>query len=290
MNLFVNNHREDFDFTDGMVFNKIYGQYTEESKQALIALLNTVTGDKPDESGTLIKDINIFNPIDYSKTENCCQIGFDIRLETDTGSLFSVEMENHPDKYFKNRILLNMTYILKSRDEMKNTTVVAFAGGNLFEDIESYHSVFGFRDKKNNRELTDSVSFHFIEIDKVDRSRDVSDMTPLERVALYFRYANDPNNEALLELLIDSGDKAIVLAENIFSKLAADDMAYELMLARKKFRYQYNTDLSEARKEGIEQGRAAEKVEMAKALKAKGVDADIIAEVSGLPARDIESM
>ncbi len=115
-------------------------------------------------------------------------------------------------------------------------------------------------------------------------------MTPLERVSLYFRYANDPNNEALLELLIDSGDKAIVLAENIFSKLAADDMAYEMMLARKKFRYQYNTDLSEARKEGIEQGRAAEKVDMAKALKAKGVDADIIAEVSGLPARNIESM
>ncbi len=37
-------------------------------------------------------------------------------------------------------------------------------------------------------------------------------------------------------------------------------------------------------------GICTEKVDMAKALKAKGVDADIIAEVSGLPARNIESM
>ena len=47
-------------------------------------------------------------------------------------------------------------------------------------------------------------------------------MTPLERVSLYFRYANDPDKEALLEQLIDSGDKAIVLAENIFKRLTAD--------------------------------------------------------------------
>ncbi len=290
MNLFADNHREEFDLTDGMVFNKVYGQNTEESKQALIALLNTVTEDKPDASDTPIKDINIFNPIDYSKSENYCQVGFDIRLETDTGSLFSVEMENHPDKYFKNRILMNMMYLSKLNDEINKMTTVSFAGGNLFEDIESYHSVFGFRDNKNERDLTDSVSFHFIETDKVDRSRNVSDMTPLERLSLYFRYANDPNNEALLELLIDSGDRAIVLAENIFSKLAADDMAYEMMLARKKFRYQYNTDLSEARKEGVEQGRSAERMDMAKALKDKGVDTDIIAEVSGLSVKRIANM
>ncbi len=57
------------------------------------------------------------------------------------------------------------------------------------------------------------ICFHLIDIDKVDDSKAVSDMTPLERVLLYFRYANDPGNEELLEKLIGSGDRAIILAE-----------------------------------------------------------------------------
>ena len=57
------------------------------------------------------------------------------------------------------------------------------------------------------------ICFHLIDIDKVDDSKAVSDMTPLERVLLYFRYANDPDNEELLEQLIGSGDRAIILAE-----------------------------------------------------------------------------
>lgn len=107
-------------------------------------------------------------------------------------------------------------------------------------------------------------------------------MTPLERVSLYFRYANDPDKEALLEQLIDSGDKAIALAENIFKRLTADN---KMQIINK-----YKADLSDAKEEGIEQGRAAEKKEMVKALKDKGVGVDIIAEVSGLSAKRIESM
>ena len=42
--------------------------------------------------------------------------------------------------------------------------------------------------------------------------------------------------------------------------------------------------------EGEASGRAAEKIEMARALKAKGVDIDIIAETSGLTKEEIEQL
>ena len=267
-----------------MVFHMIYGQGTEESKKALIALLNTVTGE--DLTETPIKDINILNPIDYRKRENYKQVEFDIRLETDTGDLFDVEMEKQPDRYFKDRCVL---YVMKlgdkaldkgeKYDKIRKTTMVAFVGGKLLDDEDIY---------------------------KVDKTKDISDMTPLERVSVYFRYANDPNKEELIEKLIDSGEEAIILAENIFRELTADDIAYEKMLARQKFLWRYGSGLSAAReqglKEGIEKGleqgrsegeasgRAAEKLEMAKALKAKGVDIDIIAETSGLDAEEIEQL
>lgn len=286
MSLFADNHREEFDLTDFMAFNKIYGQDTEESNQALIALINTVTEDKPEISDTLIKDIDAFDSIEYSNGQYC-GFGFDICLESDTGSLFSLQMENQPDEYFTGRCMVYMDYMRESSDKLQKLIIVLFvAGRNLFKDADSYHNVHIIRDEESGEVPFDKVRVHFIEIDKVDSSKAVSDMTPLERVSLYFRYANDPDKEALLEQLIDSGDKAIVLAENIFKRLAADNWACKKMQIINK----YKADLSDAKEEGIEQGRAAEKKEMVKALKDKGVGVDIIAEVSGLSAKRIESM
>lgn len=286
MRLFADNHREEFDLTDFMAFNKIYGQDTEESNQALIALINTVTEDKPEISDTLIKDIDAFDSIEYSNGQYC-GFGFDICLESDTGSLFSLQMENEPDEYFTGRCLVYMDSMMESSDKLQKLIIVLFvAGRNLFKDADSYHNVQIIRDEESGEVPFDKVRVHFIEIDKVDSSKVVSDMTPLERVSLYFRYANDPDKEALLEQLIDSGDKAIVLAENIFKRLTADNWACKKMQIINK----YKADLSDAKEEGIEQGRAAEKKEMVKALKDKGVGVDIIAEVSGLSAKRIESM
>ncbi len=286
MSLFADNHREEFDLTDFMAFNKIYGQDTEESNQALIALINTVTEDKPEISDTLIKDIDAFDSIEYSNGQYC-GFGFDICLESDTGSLFSLQMENEPDEYFTGRCLVYMDSMMESSDKLQKLIIVLFvAGENLFKDADSYHNVQIIRDEESGEVPFDKVRVHFIEIDKVDSSKAVSDMTPLERVSLYFRYANDPDKEALLEQLIDSGDKAIVLAENIFKRLTADNWACKKMQIINK----YKADLSDAKEEGIEQGRAAEKKEMVKALKDKGVGVDIIAEVSGLSAKRIESM
>lgn len=286
MSLFADNHREEFDLTDFMAFNKIYGQDTEESNQALIALINTVTEDKPEISDTLIKDIEAFDSIEYSNGQYC-GFGFDICLESDTGSLFSLQMENEPDEYFTGRCLVYMDYMRESSDKLQKLIIVLFvAGRNLFKNTDSYHNVQIIRDEESGEVPFDKVRVHFIEIDKVDSSKAVSDMTPLERVSLYFRYANDPDKEALLEQLIDSGDKAIVLAENIFKRLTADNWACKKMQIINK----YKADLSDAKEEGIEQGRAAEKKEMVKALKDKGVGVDIIAEVSGLSAKRIESM
>lgn len=286
MSLFADNHREEFDLTDFMAFNKIYGQDTEESNQALIALLNTVTEDKPGISDTLIKDIDAFDSIEYSNGQYC-GFGFDICLESDTGSLFSLQMENEPDECFTGRCLVYMDYMRESSDKLQKLIIVLFvAGENLFKDADSYHNVHIIRDEESGEVPFDKVRVHFIEIDKVDSSKAVSDMTPLERVSLYFRYANDPDKEALLEQLIDSGDKAIVLAENIFKRLTADNWACKKMQIINK----YKADLSDAKEEGIEQGRTAEKKEMVKALKDKGVGVDIIAEVSGLSAKRIESM
>ena len=100
------------------------------------------------------------------------------------------------------------------------------------------------------------------------------------------------------------------MAENIFRELTADDIAYEKMLARQKFLWRYGSGLSAAREQGLEEGRkegleqgleqgleagiaqgeASKALAIAKALKTKGVDIDIIAETSGLTKEEIEQL
>ena len=309
---FETTRREEFSFTDDMVFHIIYGQGTERSKKALIALLNTVTGEE-----TPVKDVRILNPIDYRKREEGKQIEFDIRLETDSGDLFDVEMEKQPDRYFRNRCVLYITKLCDKSldkgelyDKMRRVTMVSFAGENFLGDTESYHTEFSIRDKSGRSELSDRVRFHVIEIDKVDKSKAVSEMTALERVALYFRYANDPNSEELISQLIDSGEEAIILAENMFRELTADEIAYEKMLARQKFLWRYGSGLSAAREQGLEeglregiekgleqgleagiaQGEASGRAAVVKAMKAENIDIQTIIKVSGLTREEIEKL
>ncbi len=139
-----------------------------------------------------------------------------------------------------------------------------------------------------------NLRFHLTEIDKVDKTKDISDMTPLERVSVYFRYANDPNKEELIEKLIDSGDKAIILAENIFRELTADDIACEKMPARQKFLWRYGSGLSAAREQGLEQGRSGGEVskalEMVKVMKDKSYSIDEISELMGLKPEEVEKI
>ncbi len=130
MSLFADNHREEFDLTDFMAFNKIYGQDTEESNQALIALINTVTEDKPEISDTLIKDIDAFDSIEYSNGQYC-GFGFDICLESDTGSLFSLQMENEPDEYFTGRCMVYMDSMMESSDKLQKLIIVLFVAGEI---------------------------------------------------------------------------------------------------------------------------------------------------------------
>ena len=183
-------------------------------------------------------------------------------------------------------------------DKMRRVTMVSFAGENFLEDTESYHTEFSIRDETGRSELSDRMRFHVIEIDKVDKAKAVSEMAALERVALYFRYANDPNSEELISQLIDSGEEAIILAEKMFRELTADEIACEKMLARQKLLWRYGSGLSAAREQGLErgleqgrsEGEASKALDMAKALKNKGVSVDIIAETSGLSVEEIEKL
>ena len=128
----------------------------------------------------------------------------------------------------------------------------------------------------------------------VDETKTVSELSPLELVAAYLKYAGNEDKAGYTSELLEYGEGLIDMAENIFRDVTLDERAWVEKRSRELAEHTRASEIYQAREEGIEQGkasgRAAEKLEMAKALKVKGVSIDIIAETSGLPVEEIEKL
>ena len=90
------------------------------------------------------------------------------------------------------------------------------------------------------------------------------------------------------------------MTENAYRKVTQDEIEYGRMESRLKYQLQYNTDMSLARQEGLELGleqgrtegeavgRKEMRLELARAMKDKGLETEAIAEITGLTAEEIE--
>lgn len=92
--LFENTRREFFKIYDDWTFHYL----TEDSKNALIAVLNTILNRKTDP----IVSIQIMNPDDYSEANTQKKSILDIKAKTDIGELIDVEIQNGNLLFFAN--------------------------------------------------------------------------------------------------------------------------------------------------------------------------------------------
>ena len=88
------------------------------------------------------------------------------------------------------------------------------------------------------------------------------------------------------------------MAEKVFKDVTLDEKAWIEKRSRELAEHNRASELAYAREEaheqgleqGIAQGEASKALEVAKTLKAKGIDIDIIAEASGLSKDEIEQL
>ena len=148
----------------------------------------------------------------------------------------------------------------------------------------------------------------------VDETKPVSELSPLELVAAYLKYAGNEDKAGYTSELLEYGAGLIDMAENIFRDVTLDERAWIEKRSRELAEHTRATEMQQAREEamergleqGLEQGRiegfaegekvgeergeASGRAAVAKALKDKGVSIDIIAEASGLSVEEIEKL
>ena len=177
-------------------------------------------------------------------------------------------------------------------DKMKKSIVVSIINGILFLEHECCHSIFDVRERKTSLPLSDRLEFHFLELGKVDGQKPVEALTEAERLAAYLKYANVEEKQDYVQEILDS--EGITMTENAYRKVTQDEIEHERMESRLKYQLQYNTDMSLARQEGLEQGRtegeAAATIKLARAMKAEGIDFKAISRMTGMSDDDIQKL
>ena len=305
--LFKNTYRSSMALTIDYVFHAVFGRDTDESRAALMEILNIILERKDDP----IKSIILKNPIDTAEREDEKETIMDIRAETSSGEELDIEMQSGNLSIYPDRVLFYGGRLVNSSlqqgfkyDKMKKSIVVSIINGILFSEIDSCHSIFDVRERETSLPLSDRLEFHFLELGKVDGQKPVEELTDVERLAAYLKYANVEEKQEYVQEILDS--EGIAMTENAYRKVTQDEIEYERMESRLKYQLQYNTDMSLARQEGLELGlergleqgrtegeavgRKEMRLELARAMKDKGLETEAIAEITGLSAGEIEML
>ena len=225
--------------------------------------------------------------------------------ETQNGLILDIEAQSGKFKEYSNRALRYANALLEKSlkrgedyGKMEKSIVVTIADGRPYMAAEKLHCVFDIREREAGVPMTDRLEFHCIQLGFVDETKPVAELSPLELVAAYLKYAGNEDKAGYTSELLEYGEGLIDMAENIFRDVTLDERAWVEKRSRELAEHTRATEICQAREEGLEQGRtegeasgrAEREIEMAKALKSKGVDIGIIAETSGLTKEEIEQL
>ena len=316
-NLFENPRRELFSLTDDWTFHYAFGQDTEQSRRALIAILNDILNRKEDP----IKSISILNPVIYRVKEDKKESVLDIKAITNSNELIDIELQSSNFRFYADRSLFYGGRLIYSAlekgenyDRLKKSIVISFVDGIMFSQTEKIHTVFRLKEEDDNFLMSDKVEFHFIELGKINDIVLQRELDDTEQLAAYLKYANDKNHEKYLIELLSEGSETITMVEKIFKELTEDDLAYEMNERRIKYEHHIATvnmileqearekGLAEGREkglaeghreghaEGLEEGRREACRENASKMKSLGLDEDTICKCTGLTKEEIKQL
>ena len=148
--------------------------------------------------------------------------------------------------------------------------------------LQDVRTVYRLREVGHHMQLTDKVTYIFIELPKFRKSVEELDGDVLE--GMYFCLKNMPTLQDKPEALThDVFDKIFSITEFLNMDEETRAKIRKNMTTERDFKNQ----LAYARKEGREQGREEERRMSASKFKALGVDVEIISQATGLSIEDI---
>ena len=280
-------------YTD-FAFKKLFG--TEMNKDLLISFLNALL-----QGREVVLDVNYLNTEHLGTQEYDRRAVFDVYCKNDKGEVFLVEMQKGEQQFFKDRSIYYSTFAIREQAprgewnyELKGVYTIGILNFCFDKEREGnyYHEV-KLMDTATKEVFYDKLVFIYLEMPKFTKQEN-------ELESLFDKWLYVIRNLAALM------ERPRVLQEKVFAHLFE---AAEIAKFSRVERYEYDESLKAYRdwfgvmataelrgeergkekglKEGLEKGRIEERLRNARGLKARGVDAEIIAQVTGLSVDDI---
>ena len=265
------------DLKNDLVFQRLFGN--PKNKEITGHLLS------------LILKREIYNiDLDANKTflgdaEDSKTVKLDVRAKFNDGEECNIELQVRPFKYMENRMLdywANMyTNKLKcgqNYGELKPSISILITNYKVdkAKEISHYHSIWDLRERNHkDLKLTNDIELHILEMPKVNDTELEND-----ELAQWLKLIADPESEEVRRIMKDN--EYFEKAMEAWELLSGDEDFQRRVFARTRFLMDQATEKAE--------GRAEEKRQIAKKMKAKNMPIEEIAEITGLTKEEIEKL
>lgn len=279
-------------------FKKIFG--SEEAKEVLISFLNAVLG--LDEAHAIV-EVTLLDPYEAPKTMYLRNSFLDVKCRDVRGVSYIVEMQVSYVAGFEKRVIYNAskTYsnqLLKGDAYPKLNQVISIniLDFILFDDFGHYLSCHQTREKITGNCYLNEIRHYFIELPKFNMTENEIE-TYIEKWVYFLKCAGDLD---VIPKKLDEPTfhKAFELA-NRANMTTKELDAYEASLTvmrdergRIEGAYELGVKAGEKKgeKEGEKKGERNKAREIARSMRKKEMASDLIAEFTGLPIKEIETL
>ncbi len=279
---------------------------TVPNKDLLINFLNSLF-----EGEQVVTDVRYLNGEHVGDIHSERKAIFDVYCENERGEKFIVEMQNAFQQFFKDRSLFYSTFPIREQApkisdwnfRLEHVYVVALLNYDMKEEAfapEDISHDVGLLDKKTHCVFNDKLTFKYVEIAKFDKKED-------ELETLFDKWLYVLRNLSRLD------NKPAALKEKIFSRVfEAAEIAHfskselheyeDSLKAYRDLKNSLDTAIMQGEERGIEkgieigvekgraEGHAEGRQKVAKALLAKGLPIDLIAETTELSTEEVQAL
>jgi predicted transposase/invertase (TIGR01784 family) len=228
---------------------------------------------------------------------------FDVNCSIDDGSQVDLEMQasriqEDSDGEHKNLKGKSVYYVcdlhssqpskgVRRYDKLARTYQVTFCSYTVFPRRKDYVNSFSIRHDEDNELLTDAVHVVYVELSKLDEiiKKSVSDMTDLEKWAVFFQYASIPTHRETVNKVIESKE-VLQMAGNLLMSISQDERERAVFRSRRMFQTDKESDIATAE----DRGRYGEKIAIARNLLEMNLSLEQIAKATGLTPDEIANL
>jgi len=282
-----------------IVFKAVLTSDSEDSREALRCLLSACT--RREVSGVRIKNSELLPAHLNAKLTR-----FDVHVTFNDGESADLEMQlSRPEDDLKKRAAQYTSMLMSGQSrrghayrEIKRVYQIFFLNFILFPDSDKLTRRYFYMEEEEHDRLTDATEIIFYEMPKLEqkvqdiriRKADMETLSREEKWCMFFKYRHEDWAEKLIEEL-SRKEEGIMRAERVAAKIDRDYEKFARRLAEEKNRLDIalrrEAIKQQYRAEFLAEGRAEEKFEIARKMKAAGRPAGEIEEFTGLTAEAI---